>query len=73
VWEDTLADRVVRFAVGALLGGLLGCRSFHWIPEGSRQGDLVQWAWILGPAAVVGLLAVLFGYRFLGWLMGARD
>ena len=60
--DDTLADKLVRFVIGALLGAGI---AFFWIEWGSAADDagllraLAIWS-IAG-----GALAVVFGNRFI--------
>jgi hypothetical protein len=58
--EDTLADKVVRFVVGAFVGAITaGGLLFYWdFPD--------RWLRVLAVGAlVVGLLAVLVGNRLV--------
>ena len=60
--EDTLADKVTRFVVGALLGALGG-----WFLGGRTPvvDDAAFVRLIVGAAGITGLLAVVFGNSFI--------
>jgi hypothetical protein len=55
--DDTFADKLLRFVLGALLGALVA-----WYRSATVAG-------IVAAAVIVGLLAVAFGNRFLEWLI----
>jgi hypothetical protein len=69
VWEDTIADKIIRFCLGALIGAPLACRSWQFFsPQSDRQG----WGLIIGSAFALGTVGVLFGWRFFEWLVRRR-
>ena len=67
--EDTIGDKLLRFVLGALLGGATGwLLALQWRVDDS--GDFGRL--ILGTAGLIGVLAVLFGNAFIEWFVRGR-
>jgi hypothetical protein len=60
--EDTLADKIVRFVIGALLGAGAGWLLVNRIGSMTDGGYITT---VLVGAGVVGLLATFGGNRFI--------
>ena len=60
--EDTIADKVIRFVIGAFLGALSACLgAWYWDISDARTVLL----WAGASAAVSGAAAVVLGNRFI--------
>jgi hypothetical protein len=67
--EDTRLDRVLRFVLGATLGVVVARRVVVlWSPA----NDLLAWALLTMIGVLAGVVAALFGNRFLDWLAEPR-
>ena len=70
--KDTFADKVVLFALGAILGAVTGCRyAMRLRSQVQEASELVTYMGI--GALAVGLLAVVGGTVFLERFIGRRD
>jgi hypothetical protein len=65
--QDTIADKILRFVLGALVGGVMSV--FYARTGASDQGYIGT---VLLFAGVTGLLAVLLGNRFIEWVVRRR-
>lgn len=54
--EDTMGDKLVRFVIGAFLGGVTGCSFVYYGTPGTEAGGIRTIAIF---SAVIGVLAVL--------------
>jgi hypothetical protein len=57
LYDDTLADKLVRFAIGVVLG--VGVTWYH-------ESDAIA---IVACGLLVGILAAAFGNRFIEWFV----
>lgn len=62
--DDTVADKLVRFVLGAVGGAGSG-----WVYAGSSGDDRTALGTIAVLALVGGLMAMLLGNRFIEWAL----
>jgi len=68
--DDTLADKTLRFVIGALLGAGSGC----YLAGRSDVGPGAAYVGVIvGSALITGLLAVVLGNAFLESLLRVRQ
>jgi hypothetical protein len=65
--DDTLADKVVRFVIGALIGGASGFFLTGRAEPGAADASYMRS--LATGAVIVGLLAVVLGNRFIEWVI----
>jgi len=63
--DDTIADKLLRFVIGAFIGGALSFFLFARSPGGTDQEYLQS---LMIGAAACGMLSVVLGNRFIEWM-----